>query len=133
MSEAYPSDFPEEELKYGDTHMGFDYVLRKIKSIQKEVLVVFDNAEDLISNDKASFRKFLQKFLHIDKIKVLLTTTVNLKSTKAPHEEIIVCDELTTEKSWKLFETLAKTIPVAEVKELVKMKPDFKKFPNERH
>jgi hypothetical protein len=91
---------------------------------------VFDNAQDIIINDKPSFQKFLLKFLSNGKIKVLLTTTLNLKSNKKPpHEYLIYCDELSFETSWQLFAKLSKFIPLAEITELLKKKPNLKKFP----
>jgi hypothetical protein len=63
---------------------------------------------------------------------VLLTTTFNLKSNnKPPHEDLIYCDELIYETSWQLFAKLSKIIPLTEINELLKKKPDLKKFPDE--
>jgi hypothetical protein len=70
----------------------------------------------------------LLKFLKNEKIKVLLTTFYNLKSINEPHEDLIYCDELSPETSWKLFAKLAKKMPLAEIKDLIEKKPDFKKF-----
>jgi hypothetical protein len=63
MSNAHPLDFPEEELSNMDSHAALEKILKKVRSVQKEVLVVFDNAEDIILNDKPSFLKLLMKFV----------------------------------------------------------------------
>lgn len=74
----------------------FILIIRKISYIKEEILLVIDNCEELIENDRLNFKIVLSVFFAtINSIKILLTTRMRLGSgISEAQEEIIVLSGL---------------------------------------
>ena len=65
-------------------------IITKMIRIEGDILLVIDNAEDLIQKDKTNFRKLVSYFLQrIPKLKVLLTSRVLIHFAAEFKEESI--------------------------------------------
>lgn len=70
-------------------------MLIKIQAFQKDMIMVLDNAEDLIQFCKDSFKKLISKMLtKVPKLKILLTSICRLQSIREHTEETIPLFEL---------------------------------------
>lgn len=109
-------------------------ILEKFASIQKKILLVIDNAEDLISSDdKHNFKTLVLYFLNqVPMLKILMTTRCRLKMHNDLNEEIMLIYGLPSLQSMLLFTQLSRQITPKEIHELLKTKPDFKKYPTEK-
>lgn len=110
-----------------------DYILVRISQFQRDLVIVLDNAEDLISNDKVNFKPLVSNFLtKIPKLKMLLTSSLRLQNVKDFTEETILLFELSALQTMQLFAKLTRPITMREQNELLKIKPDTDKYPSER-
>ena len=72
--------FVQEQTLHQDSFSIANLILEKLASIQRNILLVLDNAEDLIKNDKHNFKTLVSYFLNqVPTLKVLLTTRCRLK------------------------------------------------------
>ena len=87
----------------------------------KEVLIVFDNAEDLLCNDKKAFTALITQ-LHNDCkcIKFLITSRMIIGHLESVNEKIIRLDELSLGYTVELFLQRTRPIKDAEIYEFVK-------------
>jgi Cdc6-like AAA superfamily ATPase len=90
-----------------------DLILEKIASLEQKVLLVIDNAEDLITFDKTthknSFKQLVQYFLNqVPNLKILLTTRQRLKLQSDFNEEVILLYGLPALQSEILFAKLSR-------------------------
>jgi len=109
-------------------------ILEKFASIQKKILLVIDNAEDLITNDKHNFKTLVLYFLNqVPTLQILMTTRCRLKMHNDLNEEIILIYGLPVQQSMLLFTHLSRQLTLKEINELLKTKPDFKKYPSEKN
>lgn len=98
------------------------------------MLIVLDNADDLIAFDKANFKWVLHQIVEIiPTCKVLLTSNIRLQSIKDYSEEVILLYELSTHESLSLFTKLSRPIKIQEQNELLKQSADIQKFPAEKN
>lgn len=113
--------------------MIFNLILTKINIIDGNILLVIDNAEDLITKDKNDFKILISLILQrVPQLKVLLTSRNRLTSTSEFKEEIIILNNLSNAQSAVLFRTMTRDIGHKEIKDLISEKPDFVKYPNEK-
>ena len=97
------------------------------------ILMVFDNAEEIMEAHKSDFKIFIKMILNkIKKLKILLTSLVRLSSTADLHEEIVLLNNLNNQQSALMFKSLTREIPLREEKNLLAEKPDFIKYPAEK-
>ena len=76
----------------------FILIIRKISYIKEEILMVIDNCEELIRNDRQNFKVLISTILAtISSIKILLTSRNIIGSgIKEANEEIVVLSGLNT-------------------------------------
>jgi hypothetical protein len=97
---------------------------KKVDS-DNQLLVVFDNAEELIYHDKKEFRKLVTELLErCPTLKFLMTSRVLLGSLQDIHEKTVLIEELETEYAIKLFNSRAREIKQKEKEELMNYKPE---------
>lgn len=114
-----------------------DLILEKIASLEQKVLLVIDNAEDLITFDKTthknSFKQIVKYFLNqVPNLKILLTTRQRLKLQSDFNEEVILLYGLPALQSEILFAKLSRQLLPKEINELLKTTPDYTKYPSEK-
>jgi hypothetical protein len=118
-----------------DSFSMFLLIISKISYYKDDILLVIDNCEDLIVNDRANFKLLLSVMLaKIPSITILLTTRVRLGSAvNEANEDIIVLNGLNNLQTEALLKRkLSRPITIAEQNTLMKIVPDFNKYPQER-
>jgi len=102
-------------------------IITFLKKHDDQLLVVFDNAEELIYHDKLEFRKLVTELLErCPPLKFLMTSRVLLGSLQDIHEKTVLIEELETDYSIKLFTSRARVIDEKEKAELNNYKPEYK-------
>ena len=96
------------------------------------VVFVIDSCDNLIENDKHSFKHLIRLILsEISQSNIILTTTMRIKDS---NEELIVVDGLSPRHAYNLFNTNAnRIISIKEQDSLLKLKPDLQKYPHLKH
>lgn len=110
-------------------------MLGKISFIKEEILFVIDNCEDLIEGDTSNFKILISMILaKIPVIKILMTTRVRLGSgLNEANEEIIVLNGLNNLQTEALLRRkLSRQISIAEQNALLKVEPDYSRYPQEK-
>ena len=106
-------------------------IISKLAILDK-ILLVIDNAEDLIRSDRNDFKMLLSLILQgVQDIKVIITSRILLRSTEDFREESIIINNLTPQHSAVLFKAMTRLIPQKEINKLLQCKPDFQKYPEE--
>jgi len=110
----------------------FILIISKMSYVKEEILFVIDNCEEIIEKDRQDFKVLVSLMLaKIPSIKVLLTTRIRLGMVKEANEEIIVLNGLTSLNSEVLLkQKLNRKIAVSEENRLMKVLPDFEKYPD---
>lgn len=105
-------------------------IITKMYRIEGDILLVIDNAEDLIRQDKKNFRKLVSYFLQrLPSMKVLLTSRDLLYFAAEFKEESICLQGLKDEQAVGLFLRMTRVIEQEEKNRLLDTKPDFDRFP----
>lgn len=95
-------------------------------------MIVIDNAEELIHNDKINFRNVVTKMLSdCLRVKVLLTSRIRLSSLSDNPEQIFIVNPLSNTHSFALFKHQTRDIPIKEQKDLLAIEPDYEKYKEE--
>ena len=93
-------------------------ILSKL-SILDNILLVIDNAEDLIMGDQHDFRMLISLILSsVPDIKVIITSRKLLKSTEDFREESIIINNLSRINSAVLFRAMTRPISQKEINKL---------------
>ena len=107
-------------------------IIAKISLIEDDILLVIDNAEDLIKIDRPNFRKLIAYLLQrVRSMKVLLTSRVLLYSAAEFKEETTKLPGLNERQTMKLFFDSTRKVEQDEKNRLLDIKPDPKDYPNE--
>ena len=86
-------------------------------AIIEDILLVIDNAEDLIYNDKNDFKMLISMILQrVPQLKIFITSRIRLTSTADFKEEIIILNNLNNQQSALLFNAMTRDIPMKEIK-----------------
>ena len=82
-------------------------------AIIEDILLVIDNAEDLIYNDKNDFKMLISMILQrVPQLKIFITSRIRLTSTADFKEEIIILNNLNNQQSALLFNAMTRDIPM---------------------
>jgi hypothetical protein len=101
-----------------------------IAKLKGQLLYVIDNAEDLITNDKANFRIVIQHILlACSNIKIVITSRFRLVSLPEETEEVLMIGPISMAASVQLFRHFTREIPQSEINELLAIVPDPEKYP----
>ena len=125
-----PSLFGSTKTMKSQSIATFTLILEKIQMVTEDfkasdergpaILIVIDNAEDLIEENKFDFKMLIQMILNkIKKLKVLVTSRIRLTSTADLNEEIILLNNLNNQQSALMFKSLTREIPLREEKNLL--------------
>ncbi len=86
----------------------------------------------MIINDRINFRNIVRlMLLSCPNTKVVLTSRVRLASLPEYPEEIVIISELSAQSSCQLFKNMTRDIPKKEINNLLSLKPDYTKYPDE--
>ena len=86
-------------------------IISKLAILDK-ILLVIDNAEDLIRSDRNDFKMLLSLILQgVQDIKVIITSRILLRSMEDFREESIIINNLTPQHSSVLFKAMTRLIP----------------------
>ena len=108
-------------------------ILTKIVRVEGDILLVIDNAEDLIQNDKSNFRKLVSYFLQrIPQMKILLTTKILLHFAAEFKEDCFNLQGIKDEQATNLFLKMTRVIEQDERNRLLSIIPDYENFPLEK-
>ena len=74
-------------------------------------MLVIDNCEDLIQNDKVNFRNVVRlMLLTCTNMKLVLTSRIRMASLPECTEELLIVGELNMLASWQLFKQMTREI-----------------------
>jgi hypothetical protein len=74
-------------------------------------VLVIDNCEDLIQNDKVNFRNVVRlMLLTCTNMKLVLTSRIRMASLPECTEELLIVGELNMLASWQLFKQMTREI-----------------------
>ena len=89
----------------------FNLILSKINVIDEAIVLVIDDAEELIRNDKNDFKMLISMMLkRVPHLKVLLTSTLRLTALPEFIEDIIILKNLNNLQSAVLFKSMTREI-----------------------
>jgi hypothetical protein len=74
-------------------------------------VLVIDNCEDLIQNDRVNFRNMVRlMLLTCSNMKLVLTSRIRMASLPECTEELLIVGELNMLASWQLFKQMTREI-----------------------
>ncbi len=74
-------------------------------------MLVIDNCEDLIQNDRVNFRNMVRlMLLTCSNMKLVLTSRIRMASLPECTEELLIVGELNMLASWQLFKQMTREI-----------------------
>ena len=85
----------EHNMRQQEPIQTLNLILSKISIIEGDILIVFDNVEEIISNERNELKMLLSMMLtRVRHLKILLTTRYRLTSTVEFKEDIIILNKL---------------------------------------
>lgn len=100
-------------------------VVGYLHKAEESLLVVFDNAEELLYHDRKGFREMITELITSCRcLKILLTSRITVGVLQDITEKIVVLQELTPTQSVDLFFSRARHVDEEEKRELLNFKPD---------
>ncbi|CDW76896.1 UNKNOWN [Stylonychia lemnae] len=98
----------------------FTKIMESLMILEQELLIVFDNTEEIMYHDKSKYRSFLSELLNASSyVKIVLTSRSTLGDIQEIKEKVQVINEISTSNFIKLYLSKAKTVPIEEIQELL--------------
>lgn len=103
--------------------------------IEGNILLVIDNAENLITQQRSELQVILSMMLtQVSTLRILLTSQRALQPATDFKEELILLQGLTNSQSAELFkEVCGREIDESELRELLDTKPNKIRYPTEQY
>ncbi|CDW71451.1 UNKNOWN [Stylonychia lemnae] len=114
-----------KEIQNSNIEQLLQISLHFLKEQEENLLLVFDNVEDLLTHDKQAFRIFINDLLmQIPNLHILMTSRKTLGTLQDVSEKILVLQELSPVYTVDLFVSRSRELKDSEIKELLEYEPE---------
>lgn len=114
-----------------DANKTLNLLLSKISMIEGTILLVIDNADELIQNDRISFINLLTQMLRrLPQLRIMITSRIQIDSEFT--QDLMVLPSLSRIQACNLFKKLTRELTKQDIDGLMRLKPNFDRYPQEQ-